>query len=102
VDTATIQVTIDNQPPEVRIITPAGGSDIQYSEDQVTTLRVEATDDLALAEVSFFLDSEPIGKFTSPPFTVPWALERGPHKLQVVVTDRAGNQTTQQVSFAVN
>jgi membrane carboxypeptidase/penicillin-binding protein len=101
VETATIQVTIDNQPPEVRIISPGGGAQIPYAEDQVTTLRVDATDDLALAEVAFFLDGEVIRKITSPPFTVPWTLKRGPHKLQVIATDRAGNQTTQQVSFTV-
>ena len=101
VETATIQVTIDNQPPEVRIINPTGSSEIPFSVDRPTTFRVEATDDLALAEVSFFLDSVPFGKFTAPPFTIPWELERGTHKLQVVATDRAGNSTTRQVSFIV-
>ncbi len=102
VETATIQVTIDNQSPEVRIIKPTGGEEIPFIEDQVTTLRVEATDDLALAEVVFILDGASIGNFNAPPFTVPWVVERGAHKLQVVATDRAGNQTTRQVSFVVD
>jgi hypothetical protein len=101
VETATVQVTIDNQSPEVSILSPAGGAEIPFKEGQVTTLRVEATDDLALAEVAFFLDGEALRKFGNPPFTVPWTLERGTHKLQVVITDRAGNQTTRQVSFTV-
>lgn len=101
VETATIQVTIDNKPPEIRIINPTGSSEIPFSEDRPLTLRVEATDDLALAEVAFFLDSVPIGKFTVPPFTVPWKITRGNHKLQVVATDQAGNSTTRQVSFVV-
>ncbi len=78
VDTAITQVTVDNQPPEVEIISPEAGQAFDKGEKTIT-LRVIASDDLALESVDFYIDGRKITSLTQPPFTFPWQTDPGEH-----------------------
>ncbi|MBU0512619.1 MAG: penicillin-binding protein [Chloroflexi bacterium] len=54
-DTATIQVTVDNQPPDLSIPYPVDGQSFAYGIDKFITFRAQASDNLGLAAVEFYL-----------------------------------------------
>jgi len=56
VETAITQVTVDNQPPEVEILSPTAGQTFDKGL-RLVTLRVNASDDLALKNVDFYIDN---------------------------------------------
>jgi hypothetical protein len=101
VETATIQVIIDNLPPQVRIRYPQENQVYNPEEFKTITLLVEATDDLGLARVEYYLDGKLIGSITSPPYVIPWGSQPGKHTLLVRAVDTAGNSNETQISFAV-
>jgi membrane peptidoglycan carboxypeptidase len=101
VETATVQVTVDNQAPDISVVFPAPGQRFTYPQDESLVFEVEADDELALAEVEFFLDGDPLASRAAPPFTVPWEARLGDHRLQVQATDRAGNASQAEVRFRV-
>ena len=98
VDTSTIQVTIDNQAPEVTILYPQAG---QALELHSITIQVAADDDLQLKEVRFKIDNHLIARLDQPPFTVSWQTQPGEHRLLVEAEDQAGNITNHNLIFAI-
>jgi membrane carboxypeptidase/penicillin-binding protein PbpC len=101
VDTHTIQLRVDNQAPEISLRFPEDGQEFAQAEDRTITFQAEASDDLELTEVNFYLDDELINTLTAPPFAVPWDVEAGEHNLAVTAKDGAGNSSKVQVRFAV-
>jgi membrane carboxypeptidase/penicillin-binding protein len=91
VESTTIQVTVDNQKPEVDIHYPQDKQVFSLSESEEITLLVEASDDLELAVVEFIIDGDLVASLNSPPYAYPWRLRSGDHILQVTSIDRAGN-----------
>lgn len=101
VDAMTIQVRVDNHPPEVSIRYPEEGEGFSTSQDNVITFQASASDDLELAAVEFYLDGQLVNSLTAPPFAVPWEAKAGKHKLTVKAIDGANNITESTVSFQV-
>lgn len=61
------------------------------------TLSAEASDDVGVTEVRFFVDATLIGSDASQPYTMPWdttAVSDGSHTLTAEASDAAGNTTT--------
>lgn len=59
-------------------------------------LAADAQDDVMMAKVEFLVDGESVGHTTVEPWQVEldtWALKNGPHQLEVIATDVAGNAT---------
>ncbi|HET9676684.1 MAG TPA: Ig-like domain-containing protein, partial [Solirubrobacterales bacterium] len=90
---------IDSQAPSTKITSPASGATVTGT----TPILAEATDNVSIASVRFFLDGVSLGSKTSPTVaggsTYRWnwetgAVSKGSHTLSVVATDQAGNQTT--------
>jgi membrane peptidoglycan carboxypeptidase len=101
VDTATIQVTLDNLPPEVEIPYPIDGDTFNLKMDKTITFLVKASDNLRLAAVEFYIDNQIIATQTQAPFAFPWKSSSGKHTLNVKAIDRAGNITNASVTFRV-
>jgi membrane carboxypeptidase/penicillin-binding protein PbpC len=101
VDTTTIQVTIDNQPPEVSILYPEDGQIFQYEVGKFITFRAEASDNIGLAAVVFSVGDREIIRQTQPPYAVPWRVTSGEHTLRVEAIDMAGNTSNTSIQFVV-
>ncbi len=101
VDTTTIQVTVDNEPPQIAILNPAEGEQYSLSDSRIVTLHVHGDDDLALSQVDFYIDGRLAATIRQPPFAVPWNAEIGAHHLRVEAFDAAGNAAEAEVEFLV-
>lgn len=102
VESATVQVTIDNQKPEVKIRYPEEDQLISLSEIDEITFLVDVSDDLELVEVEFLVDGDLLTTLNYPPFAAPWKTKLGEHILRVRATDRAGNLSIAQLRFVVD
>ena len=91
-----IQVTVDNQPPTVKILDPLDGGE---TDSPQVTFQVEAADDLKLSSLAWYLDDQLIASLNQPPFAVVWQATPGKHTLRVVATDQAGNTSFDQAVF---
>jgi hypothetical protein len=99
--TATIQVAIDNAPPSLQILYPGEGELVQANGLGAVTFQLSAEDDLALKSVQFFVDGNLLAEQGIPPFSLPWKAEPGEHVLKALATDMAGNEAEAQSSFSV-
>lgn len=100
VDRAVTQVTIDNEPPEVKILEPDANRAIS-KEAQLQLIRAEAADNLELDRVEFYLDNRLVVVLNEPPFVYPWKPTAGKHTLQITATDLAGNQSEAVLELTV-
>ena len=101
VDTAVIQVTVDNTAPEVDITYPQDGDELEYTSNRQITFQVTAVDNLSLSVVEFYVDGEWGGSAENAPFTLTWNARRGEHELRVIARDRAGNESETKIGFVV-
>jgi membrane peptidoglycan carboxypeptidase len=101
VDTAVVQVTVDNTPPELSVTFPQEGDELDYSANRQITFQAQAVDNLSLAVVEFYIGSARIGTFDQGPFGLSWNATRGEHVLRVIARDRAGNESDEEIRFVV-
>jgi hypothetical protein len=97
----TILVTVDNQPPQIEFGSPYPGEEIDASERPSVVLWVNASDDLGMAKVEFYLDGRLLGTFLQPPYGISWKSVAGEHSLRVRAIDQAGNTREATVEFTV-
>jgi len=101
VDTTTIQVTVDNQAPKITINYPEDGQVFSSESNMIITFQVQATDNLQLEQIEFFIDEKLTATQIQPPFALPWPVLAGEHRLRVKATDLAGNTHQSEVVFTV-
>jgi hypothetical protein len=101
VETAVIQVSVDNTAPAVSITYPTDGEELSYDSNRQITFQVAASDNLSLARVEFAVDGNSIGVLEEAPYALAWRARRGEHTLLVRAVDRAGNESTARVEFVV-
>jgi hypothetical protein len=90
--------TADTTPPTVRITRPTNGATL----GRATWFTADATDNVGVARVRFFVDGAQIAVDTEAPYKIRWDVATvvpGPHQLTVQAADAAGNTAT---SAAVN
>jgi membrane peptidoglycan carboxypeptidase len=101
IQTAVIQVTVDNTAPEIKISYPVDGSAITPTAN-IVTLSADVTDQVGVARVEWWLDGKKIGERTQAPFTYLWTPKNGEHKLQIKAFDTAGNTSeSEMVQFSI-
>jgi parallel beta-helix repeat protein len=93
----------DTTPPTVALTSPSSESSVSGR----IVVSASASDDVGVAEVEFRLDGATLGtKDTSAPYSVSWDTTKssnGPHTLQAIARDAAGNQAYSLViSVTVN
>jgi Bacterial Ig domain len=101
IETAVVQVTVDNALPEVKITFPQEGQQLDYTSNRQVIFQAQASDNLSLATVEFSVDGKTIGSVESAPFTLVWTAIKGEHRLQVVAQDRAGNESKAEIRFTI-
>lgn len=81
----------DNTPPEVIINSPEEGA--IFPPNTTVTVSTKTTDNISIAEVSFFLDDRLMGKVKSPPYQFDLTLpdEIAPHTIVVMAKDTSDN-----------
>jgi hypothetical protein len=84
----------DTTPPSVAITAPAAGSTVFNR----IALAANASDNVVVAGVRFFLDGQSLGaEVTAPPYTISWDTSSAPpgsHTLTAVARDASNNSTT--------
>jgi hypothetical protein len=86
-------------PTGVTITAPANGALVTGQ----VTISASASDNVGIAQVSFYVDGQLLGSDTSAPFSTTWNTNKvtnTTHTLYVIATDTAGN-TTQSASITV-
>lgn len=101
VRSAVTQVAVDNQQPEILAIYPGEGQAVKPGGRSLV-FTAEASDNLALAVVEFYLDGELVAAVENGPYIADWNPLPGEHNLRVRAVDRAGNSREQTVRFSVN
>ena len=87
--------------PSVAFIAPSNDSTVSGS----VTLTAAASDDVAVANVRFFVDGVVIGSpVTASPYTITWdctGMPDGAHQLDAVAQDTSGNSATSSINIMV-
>ena len=91
IDTAILQVTIDNTPPVVKLTYPSPDQKFAYPDERLITLLADIQETIGLQNVEWFSDGQKIGETSQAPYSLPWVAGIGEHSLVVKATDLAGN-----------
>lgn len=97
---AFLLLSVDNTQPEAEMLYPRPAQVIQ-PEKRFITLRLSASDDIALQEVRLFIDGELAETFIQPPYALSWRARPGEHTVRIVAIDKAGNQTETESEFTI-
>lgn len=101
VETHITQVTVDNQPPLVRVTAPLDGEELEPRSRSVT-LQASAEDNLGIDRVTWWVDGQLVGTSTQAPYSLLWTAQPGEHMLRVEAVDLAGNAAVSaEVEFLV-
>lgn len=95
---ASIQVTVDNTPPEVEITYPPDNALYVMEDDEWVSIQAEAQDNFSIDRVEFYLDDNLLSYDTVSPYNQKWTITMGSaltetHTIHVVAFDGAGNRT---------
>ncbi len=72
VQTATSQVTVDNDAPQVQVINPWDDKQYLMEDDEWVSIDADARDNLSMGYVDFWLDNSYLGRTQVSPFTLKW------------------------------
>ena len=97
---AVSQMSVDNTPPEISVISPQAGQEFSMSQAQGIVLDAQVSDPF-LVNVKIYVDNGLLAEFSSAPFSLVWQTRQGEHLLRVLATDRAGNQSEEEILFSV-
>jgi hypothetical protein len=90
--TSTIQVTVDNNPPEIALQASVDPANVSSKLNPQILISADIQDETGLKEVIFLLDGEEVINLDSPPYGYLWTAEPGKHTFQVRALDLAGNE----------
>ena len=100
----TVSVLNDMIPPVVTITTPAAGASVSGN----VTVTANATDNVGVTSVQFKLDGVNLGSALTgagPTYSTAWntaGASNGPHTLQAIASDAAGNTATSSVAVTLD
>jgi membrane peptidoglycan carboxypeptidase len=102
VETASVLVTVDNQPPIITIPYPRNGQEVIPNPQGYITLQTLVEDNLGIQSVAFYLDNVLLVTLDQPPYAWPWPAQAGEHNLRIHAVDLAGNISDNSTTFFVN
>jgi membrane carboxypeptidase/penicillin-binding protein PbpC len=101
VETALLQVTVDNIAPEITLLSPQAGGVYFMDSQPNLVLNARASDNLELAQVEFYIDDQQVASLVETPYLASWPARQGEHTLKVIARDLAGNESANQIIFTV-
>jgi membrane peptidoglycan carboxypeptidase len=94
VETALLQVTVDNTPPQVQVRLPAPNQTLLLPSNGVLSLYAEADDTYGVHRLIWRVDGRAVGESRVVPYILLWEATRGTHTLEVIAEDWAGNRAS--------
>ena len=102
VDSATIQVTVDNTPPLARVLYPLPEQALSLPANRLITFQAEAGDSAGIQRLEWLVDGQVVGQNLVAPYSFAWQATPGSHTLAVRAYDIAGNQgESTELTFSV-
>ncbi len=93
-DVATVQVTVDNQPPTVTLVSPAANATYTLGQDDQVVVQADAHDNLSLARVVFIINDKAAQVVSMAPYSTRWKIPgAGTYTVFARAIDAAGNTT---------
>lgn len=92
VETAVIQVTVDNTEPVARVVYPLVEQTIDARLDKTITFQAEVSDAVGISRVAWYIDGRQVGESTQAPYLFTWTPKEGKFQLAIIAYDLAGNQ----------
>jgi membrane peptidoglycan carboxypeptidase len=92
VETAVIQVTVDNLAPTISIVYPEDGQLFSYPSKRNINLQAEVQENIEISRVDWYVGGVLIGQTRQEPHILPWSGTVGDHILTAEAFDLAGNR----------
>ncbi|TET97563.1 MAG: hypothetical protein E3J30_08530, partial [Anaerolineales bacterium] len=84
ISTHAIHVTVDNQPPEVKILLPEPDQILSGNSTQEMVIDVEVADNFGVERVEFYVDGIKVETATTPPYSIRWRMvTTGEHEVYI-------------------
>jgi len=101
-DSDFVQVTVDNQPPQVALQVGEPGQVFRYPLDRTLNVLAEVSDNLALERVEFYHNGQLLGVDREWPYGFEFAIEReGEEVFSASAFDQVGNSARAEVRVTV-
>jgi hypothetical protein len=101
-ESRTVQVTVDNTPPPIRLSAGEPGKVYRWPTDQQVSLTAEVQDDYSINRVEFFHNGQRLGADESWPYGFDWNITRtGTETFSAVAIDAVGNQSNAEITVDI-
>jgi membrane peptidoglycan carboxypeptidase len=101
-ESTLLQVTVDNIPPELSILTPQPAEDLLPNSKGEVVFQARPTDNLGVREVRWYVDGDLFAVRQQAPYSAFLQLASGDYLLEVEAVDQAGNLTrSEPLSFSI-
>lgn len=97
IQTALLQITVDNEPPRTNIEFPSEGLIINRDSTPELFIKVAADDPMGISIVELIIDNKKMTSWTQAPFIYIWQSQPGEHSFQAIAKDRVGNIAESEV-----
>jgi membrane peptidoglycan carboxypeptidase len=103
VRTASVHVTVDNEPPFGEIVYPEDGQVFVGTRTEEVAIEIEALDSFGIERVVIFIDGEEFATLSQEPYSIRWPMQfSGSHTFRAEVYDLAGNMVETDIrSFEI-
>lgn len=102
IQTALLQVSVDNTPPQVSIQYPQEGTIVDLRSEPEVFIKADVPDSADVAHVEIWIDEQKVQTLESAPYFYNWQAQKGNHVLQAVAVDQVGNlASSSKVHFEV-
>ncbi|NIS82459.1 MAG: hypothetical protein GTO14_20130 [Anaerolineales bacterium] len=101
--TSAVHVTIDNSPPEIRVLSPSPGSITDLSWRKEVVLEADIRDEMQVDRAIFYVNGRAVATVTDPPYSTRWYPDKeGNYVVYIRAYDVAGNETeSERIIFSV-
>jgi len=94
IENHTIQITVDNTPPEAQVRYPSPNQRFEKRADQQIIFQAQVEDAIGIEKVEWYVDQVLVGTFAQAPYSFSWTPTPGSHQVLLKVRDLAGNETS--------
>ena len=102
IETATIQITVDNTPPTTAYLSPLPDTEYQLNKEGQLNFQVRPEDNIGISQVQWWINDQLLGERAQAPYSVFIDLEAGEYILIVQTFDLAGNITrSEDIHFSI-